>query len=135
MWFHPRHVRTAICAVLCAPSVFASGWQAPARTIEPSRFFQYSNRELQAYEGRLKPRMNQYKQAAEQLGDFGSQTAWVAHREADGLVEIHQNWSDLMFIVAGSASLRVGGDIENPYVESPGELRGATVRGGTVHAM
>jgi len=73
--------------------------------------------------------------AAEELGDFGNHTAWVAHREADGLVEIHQNWADLVFVASGVASLRVGGDIKDPYVESPGELRSATVLGGTVHAL
>jgi mannose-6-phosphate isomerase-like protein (cupin superfamily) len=52
-------------------------------------------------------------------------------------VEIHQDWSDLMFIVSGTASLRVGGQMERPYTEAPGEVRSATARGGessTLHA-
>jgi len=53
---------------------------------------------MRQYETSLRPRMNQYKQAAEQLANFGNQTAWLAHREADGLVEIHQDWSDLGFV-------------------------------------
>ncbi len=127
--------RVAACVVLVAPILFAACSQGAQRNIESARFFQYSQKQLQDYETALKPRMNQYKQAAQQLGNFGSQTAWVAHREADGLVEIHQEWSDLMFVVSGAASLRVGGEIENPYTESPGEVRGTVVRGGTVSTL
>jgi mannose-6-phosphate isomerase-like protein (cupin superfamily) len=107
----------------------------PTRAAEPPRFFQYSQKDLQVFEGTLKPPMNQYKQAAEQLGDFGNHTAWIAHREADGLVEVHENWSDLMFVISGTASLRVGGELRQPYVESPGEVRGKNAAGGTLHVM
>jgi uncharacterized RmlC-like cupin family protein len=79
--------------------------------------------------------MNANKQAAEQLGDFGNHTAWIAHREADGLAEIHQDWTDLVFVQSGEASLLLGGTIENAYTESPGELRGQQVRGGTVRKI
>jgi mannose-6-phosphate isomerase-like protein (cupin superfamily) len=59
----------------------------------------------------------------------------VAHREANGLAEIHQESSDLMFIVSGAASHRVGGDIESPYTEPSGEMRGATGRGGDIRTL
>ena len=79
--------------------------------------------------------MNSFKQAAEQLGDFGNHTAWIAHREADGLAEIHQDWTDLVFVQSGAASLVLGGTIENAYTESPGELRGQRARNGTVRTI
>ena len=129
--FSSRPTRLAMCALLWAPSILAGEPQGkPARVPEAAAFFHYSPAELRRDEAALKPRLNEYKQAAEQLGDFGNATAWIAHREADGLAEVHQNWADLMFVVSGEASLQLGGDIENPYVESPGELRGRAVRGG-----
>jgi mannose-6-phosphate isomerase-like protein (cupin superfamily) len=109
--------------------------QAPPSAAAPAGYFQYSSVELRAYEQALRPRMNQLKQAAERLGDFGNHQAWVAHREADGLAEIHETWSDLMFIASGEATLVLGGEIENRYVESPGEVRGAGVRGGTTRVV
>lgn len=112
------------------------GWavgsaQVPASSSGLAGYFQYSPAELHAYEQSLPPRMNPLKQAAERLADFGNHQAWIAHREANGLAEIHENWSDLMFIVSGEATLVLGGEIDNRYVESPGEVRGSGVRGGT----
>ena len=124
-----RRPMLLIFSMMCA---VGSG---PTRAAEPPRFFQYSQKDLQVYERRLKPRVNQYEQQAEQLGDFGNHTAWIAHREADGLVEVHENWSDLVFVVSGTASLRVGGELRQPYVESPGELRGKNGVGGTLHVV
>jgi hypothetical protein len=120
---------------LCVLVLFASSAQAPNRAVEPPRVFHYTVEQMRQYETSLKPRMNQYKQAAEQLANFGNQTAWLAHREADGLVEIHQDWSDLVFVVSGGASLRTGGEIERPYTESAGELRSTSVRGGEMRRL
>jgi mannose-6-phosphate isomerase-like protein (cupin superfamily) len=133
MW--PRSPkRVGLSVLLGCWMMWASGAR-PTGAAEPPRFFQYSQQDLRAFETRLGPRMNQYKQAAEQLGDFGNQTAWVAHREADGLVEVHENWSDLVFVVSGSGSLRVGGELRQPYVESSGEVRATAAQGGTVHPV
>ena len=63
-------------------------------------YFQLRSDQLKQYERSLLPKMNQYKQAADELADFGNHTAWVAHREANGLAEIHENWADLMFIIS-----------------------------------
>lgn len=120
--------------VASAASAVSSGAQAP-RAVTDARYFQYSRQELAAHAATLRPRMNQYKQAADELADFGNQTAWIAHREANGLAEIHQAWSDLMFVVSGTATLRVGGELENPYDDAPGEVRGATAHGGTLRVL
>ena len=69
------------------------------------------------------------------MGDFATQTAWIARREADGLAEIHENWTDLIVVQSGEASLVLGGELQTPYLESPGELRAKTANGGTVRAI
>ena len=48
-------------------------------------FFQLRSDQLRLFQHSLQPKMNQDKQAADELGDYGNHTAWVAHREADGL--------------------------------------------------
>jgi mannose-6-phosphate isomerase-like protein (cupin superfamily) len=124
-----------LSAIVSTVALLTASAQTPNRPVEAPRLFHYTQEQMREYERSLAPRMNQYKQAAEQLANFGNQTAWVAHREANGLVEIHQEWSDLMFIVSGAGSLRVGGDMDRPYAESPGELRSATGRGGETRPL
>jgi mannose-6-phosphate isomerase-like protein (cupin superfamily) len=98
-------------------------------------FLQLRADQLHQFQRSLQPKMNQYKQAADQLADFGNHTAWVAHREADGLAEIHEQWADLMFVVSGEATLLVGGEIPDGKVSSPGEIRGSAVRNGQKRLM
>jgi mannose-6-phosphate isomerase-like protein (cupin superfamily) len=97
---------------------------------DPQGLAVWRAQELKQYEKTLAPKVNELKQAAEQLGDYGNHTAWVAHRGADGEMEIHENWADLMFIQTGEAELLVGGTIVNPRTTAAGEIRGTTSTGG-----
>lgn len=93
-------------------------------------YLHYTPADLDAIQRSLVPKMNAIKQSAEQLADFGNHTAWVAHREADGLMEIHEQWADLMFVHSGEATLLLGGTIPDARVDAPGEIRGSTAVGG-----
>ena len=132
-----RNVAAAAVALMTAGLLGMAVGRAQTRGTpgELPGYFQYSPAELRAYERTLGSRMNAIKQAAERLGDFGNHQAWVAHREGNGLAEIHQNWADLMFVISGEATLVLGGEIENPSTESPGEIRGAGVRGGVTRVV
>jgi mannose-6-phosphate isomerase-like protein (cupin superfamily) len=56
----------------------------------------------------------------------------VAHREAGpGFSESHRDWTDIYFVTSGAATLIVGGTIPNPTEETPGEVRGTSIDGGT----
>jgi mannose-6-phosphate isomerase-like protein (cupin superfamily) len=102
----------------------------PGADSELPGYLQLRSDQLRQFQYTLKPKMNQYKQAADQLADFGNHTAWMAHREADGLAEIHQRWDDLMFVISGEATLLLGGKIVEAKTESPGEIRGPHITGG-----
>jgi mannose-6-phosphate isomerase-like protein (cupin superfamily) len=67
---------------------------------------------------------------AQNLADFGNHRLQINHRESDGEMEVHQNWSDFMIIQTGEATLLVGGTVVNPKVTAPGEIRGTTSIGG-----
>ncbi|MGE4163257.1 MAG: hypothetical protein AB7G23_16130 [Vicinamibacterales bacterium] len=130
-----RQTRVAMAGVIVWMAVAAAGRaQAPSGDALPG-YFHHAAEALGAYEQSLRPAMNQYRQSAARLEDLGGQTTWVAHREADGLAEIHEEWADLVFVISGEASLQVGGDIDGRYEEAPGELRGPSARGGMTQRL
>lgn len=148
-----RFPRPALIAALCtctalavplaaqapapAPAPAPAGPSAPADALIQGvpGFLQLTPAQLGAIERDLRTRLNDVKQAARQLADYGTATAWVAHREADGLAEIHQDWADLVFVSSGEARLLVGGQIADPFTDAPGEIRGQQVIGGEIRQL
>jgi mannose-6-phosphate isomerase-like protein (cupin superfamily) len=57
--------------------------------------------------------------------------AIMFHRDAASPGEIHERFSDFAIVRSGSGSVLIGGKILNPKVDSPGEIRGNGVEGGT----
>jgi mannose-6-phosphate isomerase-like protein (cupin superfamily) len=68
--------------------------------------------------------------AVELLTDFTNDSAMLVHREADGQAELHETQADILFVQSGSATLVVGGTLENGETVSPHEKRNGTIRGG-----
>jgi mannose-6-phosphate isomerase-like protein (cupin superfamily) len=124
---------TTTCLFLALSGILLSA-QTGSDTTLPG-FFQLRSDQLRLFQHSLQPKMNQYKQAADELGDYGNHTAWVAHREADGQAEIHENWADLMFVISGEATLLVGGNIVERKATSPGEVRGPAITNGRKRLM
>jgi mannose-6-phosphate isomerase-like protein (cupin superfamily) len=67
---------------------------------------------------------------SEMLADFGNHNARMTFRDNDGEVEVHENWTDVMVVESGEATLLIGGTPVNPKTTAPGELRAAAVTGG-----
>jgi mannose-6-phosphate isomerase-like protein (cupin superfamily) len=65
-----------------------------------------------------------------QLADFPKEAFLLAHREADGQVEWHENQIDIFFVQSGSATLLVGGTYLNGETVAPHEKRNGTIQGG-----
>ncbi len=59
----------------------------------------------------------------------------ASHREKGGEVEIHQRETDIIYVLDGSATFVTGGAIQSDRTVSPGEIRGASVEGGTVRTL
>ena len=59
----------------------------------------------------------------------------AGRRDAPGEVEYHERVVDVMRVVDGTATVVTGGEIESAREVAPGELRGASVRGGTTHRL
>lgn len=65
------------------------------------------------------------------LNEYPNHYTMVALRQKDGGAEVHQDFSDIFFVVEGKATLLSGGEVENAKTASPGEIRGTSVKNGT----
>jgi mannose-6-phosphate isomerase-like protein (cupin superfamily) len=71
-----------------------------------------------------------HQAATQRLGDFPNEYFLLAHREADGQAEWHENEVDVFVAQSGLATLIVGGTIADAETTAPHEKRGATIQGG-----
>jgi mannose-6-phosphate isomerase-like protein (cupin superfamily) len=62
-------------------------------------------------------------------------TILAAHRDADGQVEVHTRLNDEFVVLAGHATVLVGGKVEGNKETAPGEWRGGKISGGKSYAL
>jgi glc operon protein GlcG len=54
----------------------------------------------------------------------------ASHRDKAGVVELHEQDADIIYVLAGTATLVTGGEIVDGKTIAPGEIRGSEVKGG-----
>ncbi len=54
----------------------------------------------------------------------------ASHRDKAGVVEVHEQDADIIYVLEGSATFVTGGEIVGGKAIAPGEIRGADVKGG-----
>jgi mannose-6-phosphate isomerase-like protein (cupin superfamily) len=92
----------------------------------------WTSAELKAQEKTLAAKLDAQKLAFEKLADYGNHYVQIAHREADGEAELHDNMVDIFFVQSGEATLLVGGKMSGATrVTGPGETRGPSNADGT----
>jgi glc operon protein GlcG len=64
------------------------------------------------------------------LIEVGEYKIHASRREKDGLAEIHERDTDIVYVVDGTATLVTGGRALNAKSIGPEEIRGATIEGG-----
>jgi mannose-6-phosphate isomerase-like protein (cupin superfamily) len=79
----------------------------------------------------LAQKLDAQKVANETVATEGNRTFLIAHREGSGLAEWHEKQADVMFISAGQVTMVYGGTIVDAKTTAPGEMRGASIQGGT----
>jgi mannose-6-phosphate isomerase-like protein (cupin superfamily) len=72
---------------------------------------------------------------SEMLSDFGNHNTRMTVRDKDGDVEIHRDWTDVMVVESGEATIAIGGTAVNPKETSPGESRAESVKGAEKHTI
>jgi mannose-6-phosphate isomerase-like protein (cupin superfamily) len=103
----------------------------PLMAAEPAGYKYWSASQLLEREKGLASKMSAQKVGNERIADFGNHYALAIHREGSGQAELHQNEADIIVIQSGSATLVVGGSIPDAKPTTIGEIRGASVVGGT----
>ena len=89
----------------------------------------WSKKKMHEYSHSLASKVENHL-AIEQLGEFGSHFALVAHRTGTGTSELHDDYTDFYVVQAGEATLHTGGKIVDPKEVGSGEIRGASIKGG-----
>jgi len=69
--------------------------------------------------------------ASETLEKYPHHYTMLAFRNRNGGGERHENFADLFVIVDGRVTLLTGGDVVDAKSIAPGEVRGASVKGGS----
>ena len=64
------------------------------------------------------------------LLDHGAYRVMAIGREKPGEAEVHENHTDVLYFVDGTATLITGGTLKNGKSSAPGEIRGTGVDGG-----
>ena len=103
-----------------------------AQETVPEGFEHWTADSLQQLDQTLKSEAgkNAHHIAVQRLGDFPNDTFMLSRREADGIVEWHENQADVFFVQSGSATLVVGGTMVGGETTEPHEKRNGTIQGG-----
>jgi mannose-6-phosphate isomerase-like protein (cupin superfamily) len=68
--------------------------------------------------------------ASEKLEDYPHHYTMLAFRSRSGGAELHENFTDLFYILEGHGTLVTGGEVADAKTTAPGEIRGSSVKGG-----
>jgi uncharacterized RmlC-like cupin family protein len=79
----------------------------------------------------LSQRLDANKVASETIATVGNRSFLVAHREGSGLAEVHDTQADIIMISSGQVTMVYGGTVVDGKTTAPGEIRGASIQGGT----
>jgi mannose-6-phosphate isomerase-like protein (cupin superfamily) len=98
----------------------------------PDGFQQWTGASLKDLEQTLKTEADasSHHMSVRRLADFPQDTFMLSRRQADGVVEWHENQADVFFVQSGSATLLVGGTMVGGEVTEPHEKRNGTIQGG-----
>ena len=115
--------------------VFVALIAGAAFAADPAGFALWKSSELKSYEQKLSPKVDAHKVATDRPGTYGNHLAMIAHREGSGEAELHEHQADFFIVESGQGTLVVGGKVVNGRSTGPGEIRGASISGGTKHAI
>lgn len=109
--------------VVALATVLAQGTPAAVRVWKSS--------DILAKGKTLSQKLDAQKVASETVATEGNRTFLVAHREGSGQAEWHEKQADIMMISSGEVTMIYGGTIPDGKTTAPGEMRGASITGGT----
>lgn len=92
----------------------------------------YSAAELRQMAQKLEQQENFQKDGfiGDVLQKYSDHYTMLSVRNRTGEAELHEHFSDIFFVVKGTALLTSGGSIVNPKTIKPGEVKGSSIKGG-----
>jgi uncharacterized RmlC-like cupin family protein len=76
--------------------------------------------------------------AGEKIATYGDHAITIAARTKSGGPEMHKQWTDVIVVTGGQATLLIGGKIIGEVAAeggAPGEKRGSDIAGGTTQVV
>jgi len=116
-----------LLAVVAVP-LLAVRSQAPV----PAGFEHWTAADLRTMDKTLaaKSASDPHHSAAQVISDYPNDLYMAAHREADGVPELHETQADVFFVESGTATLVVGGTMVGGEATAPHEKRNGKIEGG-----
>ena len=102
---------------------------------DPAGFHLWKAADIEAKGKQLATKLDAQKVASETFDTVGNRTFLVAHREGSGQAEWHEKQADVMMIQSGAVTMVYGGEVVDGKTIAPGEIRGASIRGGIEVAL
>jgi mannose-6-phosphate isomerase-like protein (cupin superfamily) len=102
---------------------------------DPAGFHVWKAGDITATGKKLSTKLDANKVASEALETVGNRAFSIAHREGSGQAEWHEKVADIIMIESGSATMVYGGEIVDGKTTEPGQIRGASIKGGTEVAL
>ncbi|MBX3356937.1 MAG: heme-binding protein [Phycisphaeraceae bacterium] len=59
----------------------------------------------------------------------------ASRRDQPGLAEVHDDETDVFYVLDGAATLVTGGDVVGPDISAPGQVRARSIRGGEARQL
>jgi len=116
-------MKLAAAVLLCAACALPAG--------DPAGFYIWKSAELKGFSKTLAPKLNDKHVASDVIASHGNYGFQIAHREGSGEGEWHEKNADIFFVQSGEATLVYGGDLVDGKTTGPGEMRSASIKGGT----
>jgi uncharacterized RmlC-like cupin family protein len=76
--------------------------------------------------------------AGDKIANYGNHAITIAARTKSGGPEIHEQWTDVIMVTGGQATLLIGGKVVGEVPAEgglPGEKRGSDITGGTTQLV
>ena len=76
--------------------------------------------------------------AGEKIASYGDHAITIAARTKSGSPEVHEQWTDVIMVTGGQATLILGGKVVGEAAAeggAPGEKRGSDIAGGTTQVV
>jgi mannose-6-phosphate isomerase-like protein (cupin superfamily) len=117
--------------LVAASALFVTGAFAADSPKNASGIDHWTAAQLKGYEKSLHAAVSgPSKSANSRLTAYESSSTLIAHREANGNVEVHSILDDYFVVQSGVATLVYGGEVVNPKLAEPNETRGDSIKGG-----